>query len=144
MGRSRRDPGDGIGKQDIYEVWGDIVEDAAEKHEAVIYAILEYLENSGLAEFFRCETVEAREDKRPFITLRWDEMIADIDARPFGSHLDVYIILGLKRGLLDTPDPSMRIANLTGWQRRDLQLFQTILKQAIESSLVALDDGLLL
>ncbi len=144
MRRNRRDPGDVINKQDVYEVWGDMVEDAADMHEAVIHAILAYLENSGLSEFFHCEIVEAKEDERPFLTLRWDDMVADVDARPFGSHLDVYIILGLKRGLLDTPDPMMRIANLSGWQRRDLQLFQTLLKQAIEYSLTALDDGLLI
>lgn len=143
MRRKRRNPGDVVNKQDIYEVWGDVAENAADLNEAVVYSIQNYLEDSGLADFFNCEVVESQEDKRPFLTLRWDDMIADVDARPFGSHLDVYMILGLKRGLLDTPDPMMRIANLSGWQRRDLQLFQTFLKHAVEHSLIALDDGML-
>ena len=141
MSRSRRDPGSGINKQDIYEVWGDVVENAADAGPSVIDAVHGYLASSYLAEFFNCQVIETREDRRPFLTLRWDDMVADVDARPFGEHLDVYAILALRRGLLDNPDPLVRIADLEGWERRDLQVFQTILKQAMEEALDALDEG---
>lgn len=141
MFRARRDPGDGIKKVDIYEVWGDMVEDAADAGPSVIEAIRSYLETSALAEYFHCQVLEARQDGRPFLALQWDDMTVDIDARPFGAHLDVYAILALKRGLLDSPDPLARIADLEGWQRRDLQVFQTLLKRAMDEALTALDEG---
>jgi hypothetical protein len=141
MFRTRRDPGDGINKHDIYEVWGDMVEDAAEEGPVVIESIRNYLESSSLAEYFHCQVAEAGQDRRPFLALQWDDMVVDIDARPFGAHLDVYAILALKRGLLDSPDPLARIADLEGWQRRDLQVFQTLLKRAMDEALTALDEG---
>ncbi len=141
MLHSNRDPGAGFDKRDVYEVWGDIVENGADHGPAIVAAIRNYLEASYLADYFNCQTVQAREDGRPFLTLQWGDMVADIDARPFGEHLDVYAILVLSRGLLDIPDPAARIANLEGWQRRDLQVFQTILKRAIEEALNALDEG---
>ena len=141
MFRTQRDPGDGINKRDIYEVWGDMVEDAADDGPVVIEAIRSYLESSSLAEYFHCQVMEAKQDRRPFLTLQWDDMVVDIDARPFGAHLDVYAILALKRGLLDSPDPLARIADLEGWQRRDLQVFQTLLKRAMDEALTALDEG---
>lgn len=141
MFRTQRDPGDGINKRDIYEVWGDMVEDAADDGPVVIEAIRSYLESSSLAEYFHCQVMEAKQDRRPFLTLQWDDMAVDIDARPFGAHLDVYAILALKRGLLDSPDPLARIADLEGWQRRDLQVFQTLLKRAMDEALTALDEG---
>lgn len=143
MFRSKREPGDSFAQQDIYEVWGDVVADAADTHEQVITAIRQYLEHSYLAEHFQCQTVAAR-DGRSFLTLQWGNMHAEIDARPFGEHLDVYGILAIPKGLTASPDPAARIANLNGGQRRDLQIFQTILKQAMEEALEALDDGLLL
>ncbi len=141
MLRIRRDPGDGINKHDIYEVWGDMVEDAADDAPLVIKAIRSYLEASSLAEYFHCQVLEARQDGRSFLTLQWDDMVVDIDARPFGAHLDIYAILAIKRGLLDSPDPLARIADLEGWQRRDLQVFQTLLKRAMDEALTALDEG---
>jgi hypothetical protein len=141
MFRARRDPGDGINKHNIYEVWGDVVEYAADAGPTVIRIIFDYLDNSGLAEYFNCEIVEAKQDRRAFLTLQWADMFVDIDARPFGEHLDVYAILALKRGLLDDPDPLARIADLEGWQRRDLQVLQTLIKQAMEEALIALDEG---
>lgn len=136
-----REPGDGLNKRDIYEVWGDVVENAADEGPAVIGAIHTYLESSYLAEFLNCQKERARHDGRPFLALRWGELVAEVDARPFGDHLDVYAILVIRKRLLDNPDPAVRIAELEGWERRDLQLFQTILKQAMEEALDALDEG---
>ncbi|MBN2003165.1 MAG: hypothetical protein JXA21_07385 [Anaerolineae bacterium] len=141
MFRARRDPGDGINKHDIYEVWGDMVEGAAEDGPMVIEAIRGYLESSSLAEYFNCQVLETKQDSHPFLALQWDDMVVDIDARSFGAHLDVYAILALKRGLLDSPDPLARIADLEGWQRRDLQVFQTLLKRAMDEALQMLDEG---
>lgn len=141
MARADRNPGEGLNKRDIYEVWGDVVEYAADAGPGVIGAIRQYLEASYLAEHFQCTCVCAREDGRLFITLQWGDLIADIDARPFGEHLDVYAILAMRRGLLDLPDPVARIANLDAGQRRDLQVFQTVLKRAMEEALEALDEG---
>jgi len=141
MFHSQRNPGDGLNKRDIYEVWGDVVENAAAEGAAVITAIYDYLRASYLADYFNCQILHAEEDGRPFISLQWGDMVADIDARPFGEHLDVYAILALRRGLLDDPDPAARIADLEGWERRDLQVFQTLLKRAMEEALEALDEG---
>ncbi|HDQ71851.1 MAG TPA: hypothetical protein ENN19_07110 [Chloroflexi bacterium] len=138
---ANRDPGDGLNKRDIYEVWGDVVENAADRGLDVVAAVREYLVASYLAEFFECQILHAREDGRSFLTLRWGDMVADVDARPFGEHLDVYAILAMRRGLLDLPDPAARIAELEGWERRDLQVFQTVLKRAMEEALEALDEG---
>jgi len=141
MFHSRREPGDGLNKRDIYEVWGDVVESAAEAGPTVVAAIREYLEASYLADYFNCQVLQARENGRPFLNLQWGDMVADVDARSFGEHLDVYAILALRRGLLDQPDPVARIADLEGWQRRDLQVFQTLLKRAMEEALESLDEG---
>lgn len=141
MARTDRNPGEGLNKRDIYEVWGDVVEYAADAGPSVIQAIRQYLEASYLAEHFQCTDVCAPEDGRLFITLQWGDLVADIDARPFGEHLDVYAILAMRRGLLDLPDPVARIANLDAGQRRDLQVFQTVLKRAMEEALEALDEG---
>jgi len=134
------DPGDSFGQQDIYEVWGDVVDGAADAHEQAIAAIRQYLERSYLAEHFQCRVMAAG-DGRSFLALQWGNMRAEIDARPFGEHLDVYGILAIHKGLTANPDPAARIANLNGGQRRDLQIFQTILKQAMEEALEALDEG---
>jgi hypothetical protein len=141
MFRGRRDPGDGINKHNIYEVWGDMVVDAAGAGAEVIEAIRDFLVTSSLADYFNCQILEAKQDGHIFLTLHWGDMVADVDARPFGEHLDVYAILALKRGLLESPDPLTRIADLEGWQRRDLQVFQTLLKHAMEEALEGLDEG---
>jgi len=141
MLRSGRDPGDGMNKRNIYEVWGDVVESAAGDGPSVITAIHDYLRASYLADYFNCQVLQAKEDGRPFLNLQWGDMVADVDARPFGEHLDVYATLALRRGLLDNPDPAARIADLEGWQRRDLQVFQTLIKRAMEEALEALDEG---
>lgn len=138
----KRESGESFNQQDIYEVWGDVVADAADVHEQVIVAIRQYLERSYLADHFRCQVTETR-DGRSYLTLQWGNMQAEIDARPFGEHLDVYGILAIPKGLTASPDPTARIANLNGGQRRDLQIFQTILKQAMEEALEALDEGYL-
>ena len=136
-----REPGDGFKKETIFEVWGDILENAAGDGPAVINAICARLEESYLADYFNCREEYTRRDRRPFLILRWENFEAHIDARPFGKHLDVYGILSIRRGLLDNPDPMARIANLEGWERRDLQIFQTILKNAMEEALESLDEG---
>ena len=141
MFSSRINPGEGLNKREIYEVWGDIVEGAGGMGAKVIDAIALYMEESNLAEFFNCKKAEANEDKRPFLILEWESMVAHIDARTFGEHLDVYAILALRRNLIETPDPSARIAALEGWQRRDLQLFQSMIKRAMETAMEALDEG---
>lgn len=141
MFRGRRDPGDGMNKRDIYEVWGDMVVDAADAGSEVIEAIRDYLLASSLADYFNCQILESRQDGHNFLTLQWGDMVADVDARPFGEHLDVYAMLALRRGLLESPDPLTRIADLEGWQRRDLQVFQTLLKHAMEEALEHLDEG---
>lgn len=143
MTHPRRDPGAGIDKRNIYEVWGDVVEGAAGDSAAVIDAIYGYIRRSYLAEEFQCQFFLEKQDNRRFFSVQWGDIAADVDARPFGDHLDVYAILWLKRGLLAIPDPAARIADLEGWQRRDLQVFQTILKQAMEEALQAVDEGLL-
>jgi hypothetical protein len=140
MLRSRKYPGDRIDKHDVYEVWGDVVEGAAYAGPAVIDVI-----HQILSEYFSCETVSTPKDDygqdREFLIVKWEDMVAHIDARPFYNHLDVYAILALPRRLLDKPDPLARIAELEGWERRDLQVFQTILKWAMEEALEALDEG---
>jgi hypothetical protein len=141
MFRGRRDPGAGMPKDGIYEVWGDVVEYAAGDGPEVIRVIRDYLERSSVAEYFNCQLVETKQDGRHFLTLQWGNIRADVDARPFGEHLDVYAILSLQRGLLDSPNPLARIADLEAWQRRDLQVFQTILKQAMEEALNTVDEG---
>ncbi|RME47949.1 MAG: hypothetical protein D6796_06990 [Caldilineae bacterium] len=139
-----REPGDGLKRENIYEVWGDLVENAAAAAPALIHAIYAALQEAHLAEYFNCREEYARHDGRPFLVLQWGSFEAHIDARPFGRHLDVYGILTIRRGLLDHPDPAVRIASLEGWERRDLQIFQTILKHAMEEALDALDEGRLL
>ena len=141
MFRSTRNPGDGLSKRDIYEVWGDVIEHASDLGPAIIEAIHTFLEAANVAECFNCQQEHTREDGRPFLSLHWGDFRADVDARPFGEHLDVYVILGLTRGLLDHPDPAARVAELEAWQRRDLQLFQTMIKRAVEEALEALDEG---
>lgn len=141
MMSGNREPGDGLHKRDIYEVWGDVVEGAADEGPAVIGAIQTYLKASYLADFLSCRQEQARHDGRPFLTMCWGDLVAEIDARPFGDHLDVYGVLAIRKRLLDNPDPAVRLADLEAWERRDLQLFQTILKQAMENVLEALDEG---
>lgn len=136
MARVNRDPGEGFRKSDIYEVWGDVVEHASDAGSVVIEAI-----HVALSEYFECQVCQARSDGHPFLAVSWGDMLADVDARAFGEHLDVYAILALRRGLFDGPDPAIRIAELEGWERRDLQVFQTVLKRAIEEALEALDEG---
>lgn len=137
----KREPGHRFDKADIYEVWGDIVENAVDDGPAVIAAFWAYLQESNVAEWFNCRQEQSGEDGRGYLTLNWGHLRAEVDARPFGEHLDVYAILAVPKRLLDDPDPAARIAELEAWERRDLQLFQTILKQAMEHALEALDEG---
>jgi hypothetical protein len=136
VARTNRDPGEGFRKSDIYEVWGDVVEHAGDAGSAVIDGV-----QAALAGYFECQLCCARNDGHPFLSVTWGDMMADVDARAFGEHLDVYAILALRRGLFDGSDPATRIAELEGWERRDLQVFQTVLKRAIEEALEALDEG---
>ena len=144
---SNQDPGDGIDKRDVYEVWGDVIEDAAGHADAAIDWMTTYLQNAGVFEAFGCQVVTAREDGRRFLTLQWDKFRAHIDARPFGEHLDIYGILAFERSghrkIVDDPNPLVRMADLEAWQRRDLQVFQSFLRHAIEGACEALDNGML-
>jgi len=139
------DPGDGMDKRDIFEVWGDVVEDAAGQADAAMTWIVEDLQRASVFEAFEGQVVSAREDGRRFLALRWGDFRAHIDARPFGEHLDIYGILAIARSgpkkLVDDPNPLVRLADLEAWQRRDLQVFQSFLRHAIEDACEALDEG---
>lgn len=139
------DPGDGIDKRDIFEVWGDVVEDAAGQADAAVTRMIEDLQRAGVFEAFEGQVVNAREDGRRFLALRWGDFRAHLDARPFGEHLDIYGILAIARSghkkFVDDPNPLVRMADLEAWQRRDLQVFQSFLRHAIEDVCEAMDDG---
>lgn len=141
------DPGDGIDKRDIFEVWGDVVKDAAGQADAAIEWIIDDLRAAGVFDAFGGQTVNTREDGRRFLILQWSDFKAHIDARPFGEHLDIYGILAIVRSghkkFIDDPNPLIRMADLEAWQRRDLQVFQSFLRHAIEGACEALDDGML-
>lgn len=134
-------PGVGIDKKQIYEVWGDVVENAADSGPDVIVYIRQYLEESFVAEAFGCRQWRAEEDGRPYLTFTYENFYALIDARSFGAHLDVYAILGIEKGLLDVPDPSARLGQLDADDRRYIQVFQSLLKFAMEEAMTALDEG---
>lgn len=134
-------PGEGIDKRQIYEVWGDVVENAADFGPSTITFIRHYLEMSSVAQDFNCREYRAVEDGRPYLTFSWGNFFALIDAREFGAHLDVYAILGIEKGLLDVPDPSARLGELNADERRYIQVFQSLLKFAMEEAMTALDEG---
>jgi hypothetical protein len=134
-------PGEGIDKRHIYEVWGDLVENAADSGPSVIAYIRRYLEESSVAKDFDCREFHAVEDDRPYLTFSWGNFFAQIDARDFGAHLDIYAILGIEKGLLDVPDPSARLGALEVEDRRYIQVFQSLLKFAMEDAMTALDEG---
>lgn len=140
MFRQRINPGDGIHKKEIYEVWGDIIEMAASQGHVVLGLIEAFFRQANLPDDFTCRRHYV-EDGRSFLVVEWGNRIAHIDARPFGAHLDVYAILALRRGLIDSPDPNTRISELDGVERRDLQVFQTLLHHAVEQSLTAFEEG---
>lgn len=141
MLRGKSNPGDGINKKEIFEVWGDMVTNAANSGPVVIQSIYAFFEGAGLIEYFKCRKLQAAEDGRPFIVLEWKDLQAHIDARPFGTHLDVYAIVVIRKGGFSSPDPAARIAELEGWERRNLQIFQTLLKSALDQALIHLDEG---
>lgn len=141
MFRQHINPGDGIHKKEIYEVWGDIIEMAARQGQVVLNLIEDFFKQANLPEDFTCRRHTVNEDGRSFLVVEWGNRIAHIDARPFGSHLDVYAILALRRGLIDSPDPNTRISELDGVERRDLQVFQTLLHHAVEQSLAVFEEG---
>lgn len=135
------EPGHGFKPENVYEVWGEMVEYAADDASHVIKAIYNALAEANLADYFKCQFYSVRRDNRQFLVLEWDKMEAHIDACPFGEHLDVYGILAIHRGLGDSPDPLARISKLNAAEHRNLQVFQTILKKAMDSALEALDEG---
>lgn len=136
MPRLSREPGEGFRKEDVYEVWGDMVDSAADAGPLVVAAV-----HGVLANYFDCQVIFADSDGHPFLAVKWGDMEAHVDARAFGDHLDVYAILALRRGLVEGPDPAARISQLEVGERRDLQVFQTVVKQAVEEALEALDEG---
>ena len=137
----RADKG-GLTKKNIYEVWGDVVEDAAQQGHAALKAIYSYLDQSAwYDETFSQEICPPYDDQPEFLFLQKGDMAAAVYALPLGCHLNVYAVLWLRKGLLDQPDPLARIADLDAHQRRDLQVFQTLLKRAMEEALEALDEG---
>lgn len=141
MFRQRLNPGDGIHKKEIYEVWGDIVTEAADKGQAIIAMIEAFFHQANLPGDFTCRRQNASDDGRGFLIVEWGSRLAHIDARPIGAHLDVYVIMAIRRGLIDSPDPNARISDLEAVERRDLQVFQTLLRYAIEKSLADFEEG---
>lgn len=131
-----RNLGASFKKENIYEIWGDVVENAADDALVVINTI-----HANLADYFKCEQQHDETNESYSLIYHWGDFEALIEARPFGAHLDVYGVLVIHRNLLADPNPLMRIANLEVWERRDLQIFQTLLKHAFEEALVGLEEG---
>lgn len=142
MGFLSRTDKSGLTKKNIYEVWGDVVEDAAGQGHVVLEAICSYLDQSSwYDEMFFQKFYLSDDTPSKFLFLQKDDLVAEVYALPLGNHLDVYAVLWLRRGLLDQPDPLARIADLDADQRREVQVFQTLLKRAMEEALEALDEG---
>ncbi len=138
----QRDAKSALTKKNIYEVWGDVVEDAAQQGCAVLDAIYMYLDQSAwYNEEFSQELCCDGDGQPENLFLQQRDIAAAVYALPLGRHLNVYAVLWLRRGLLDQPDPMARIAELDAHQRRELQVFQTLLKRAMEEALDALDEG---
>jgi hypothetical protein len=142
MSPERFNPGDKIPKKEIYDVWGDIVLGLAQQGPHAIELINEFICNSALPKDFKYKTVQSLDDGHNFLNLEWDNLVAHIDACPIGNHLNVYVIVGLHRGLIESADPNERIANLEAYERRRLQVFQTLVRYAIEQTLDELDGGI--
>lgn len=148
---TNREPGHGTEAEDVFEVWGDMLDCTAMSREEVArlgkravaamrQTLLELLdmeeERHDRVSLSLCS--DSQDDHYLFV--EWQNMRGEIGARVFGRCLDLFGILVLPRGFATDPNPMVRLGKLRADQRRDIELFQSLLKYVLEQTMEALDE----
>ncbi|MEI6778655.1 MAG: hypothetical protein WCK70_17280 [Chloroflexales bacterium] len=148
-----RTPGKGATSADIFEVWGDLI-DLSDRDSAEIA----YLGRQATAYMREQITrlLDLNEQQHPDFSIDWcsdskeqpyllvkcEDMQGEIGARPFGRCLDLFGILIMSKGLLinSDPNPLVRLSKLDASKRRDVTIFQSLLKYVLDQTGEAIDE----
>lgn len=145
----RREPGHGAGADTIYEVWSDLIDlrnyNPAEIAELGRRAVQHMRDQLGLLvtdiQDFNIELCSDLEDQH-YLLVKWgSSMSGEIGVRAFGRCLNLFGVLLVARGMLNVdPNPQVRLSKLSATQRRDMTIFQSLLKYVLDQTGEAIDE----
>ncbi len=149
---ARRDLGHGALREEVFEVWGDLL-DLSDHDPAAIVALGEravHHMHGHLKSLLPLDDVSMAlysdpEDHTYLLLIEWSGknlqgMRGELGARAFGRCLDLFGILVLPQKWGADPNPAVRMAKLTAAQRRDVTIFQSLLKYTLDQLGEAIDE----
>jgi hypothetical protein len=144
----KRVPGHAADPTAVFEVWGDML-DCTDIDQQALRALaqrsvmhMEVLIRTllDLPDSHKAVTWCSDPDDMPYLLIKWEGLEGEIGARPIGKCLDVFGVLIVRRGFGADPNPLVRLAKMPVEERRNLELFQSVLKYVLEQTLEALDE----
>ena len=149
---ARREIGQGAQPDEIFEVWGDLL-DLSDRQPAEIAALGRWavqrmheqlnalLDSADGKHFdFKFEFYSDAQDQPYLLLVKWGELRGELGARPFGRCLDLFGLLVLPQKWTADPNPMVRMAKLSAARRRDVTIFQTLLKYTLDQLGEAIDE----
>lgn len=146
---AKRSPGNNATPEEIFEVWGDLLDlsdrEATEiarlGQKAMLYMhtqIAMLLDDQQKAEVEWCSD----SDDYPYLLITWKGLQGELGVRPFGRCLDLFGILIIPKGLIinSDPNPLVRLSKLDAAKRRNVTIFQSLLKYVLDQTGEALDE----
>lgn len=146
---AKRSPGNNATPEEIFEVWGDLLDlsdreateiaqlgQQATLHMHTQIALL--LDDQQKAEVEWCSDSEGH----PYLLIKWQGLQGELGVRPFGRCLDLFGMLIIPKGLIinSDPNPLVRLSKLDASKRRNVTIFQSLLKYVLDQTGEALDE----
>lgn len=149
----RREIGQGVQPDEIFEVWSDLL-DLSDRQPAEITALGRWAvqrmheqlnalldsadgKHSGFTfEFYN----DTQDPPSTYLLVKWDELRGELGVRPLGRCLNLFGLLVLPQKWTADPNPMVRMAKLSAAKRRDVTVFQTLLKYTLNQLGEAIDE----
>ncbi|NCC30684.1 MAG: hypothetical protein EOM24_01525 [Chloroflexia bacterium] len=146
-----REPGHGVLPEEIFEVWGDMIDlsdcDAptrsrlAGQATTYMYTLLRTLldEEGELYAGFKLERCSDSKEQ-VYLLVKGEGLQGEIGVHQLGGCLNLFGILRLPQKWGTDPNPLVRLSRLNAIQRRDVTIFQSLLKYVLDQTAEALDE----
>lgn len=148
-----REPGQDSDPAEVFEVWGDILDYSTSSLSREALGVrgrlaVDYMErrlrellgfNDKQKQSIPLIRYSDQQDDH-YLCVEWADMHGEVGVRVFGHCLDLFGILVLSKKFAADPNPLVRLAKLKATERRDVEIFQSLLKYLLEETAEALDE----
>lgn len=139
-----REPGHGALLDEIFEVWSDLIDmsdhqpaEIADLGKQAVQRMRDQINN--LQSDFSVDLCSDGQDQH-YLLVEWNGMRGEIGVRLFGRCLNLFGILVLPQKWGADPSPLVRMAKLNASQRRNVIIFQSLLKYVLDQTGEAIDE----